>query len=274
MTLKTFKEKSQEFENSPIMPVLFVGHGSPMNAIEENQFTQEWKKLSTKLPKPSAILSISAHWLTEGTFVHEAKRPRTIHDFWGFPEELYNIQYNCSGAPDFAHATQALIKKIKVQSDEEWGIDHGTWVPLLRLFPEADIPTFQLSLDVSAHGKRHYEIGAELMELREKGVLIIGSGNIVHNLGRMNYDRDANPFSWAIEFDALSKELILKGDHASLIHHEKLGTAASLSIPTPDHYWPLLYTLALQKKNESISFPVNGIAHSSISMRTIAMGLE
>jgi 4,5-DOPA dioxygenase extradiol len=273
MTLKNFKDKIIDLDRSETMPALFIGHGSPMNAVEENRFTNGWKDLSTKLPKPRAILCISAHWLTEGTFVHEAMRPKTIHDFWGFPEELYKINYDCIGAPDIARETRSLIEKTNVASDLNWGIDHGTWVPLLRLFPEADIPTFQMSIDVSKSEADHYEIGRELRELRQRGVLIIGSGNIVHNLGRMSYESDTKPYDWAVEFDGISKDLILKGDHKSLIHHDKLGTAAKLSIPTPDHYWPLIYTLAVQKNDEPITFPIDGIAHGSVSMRSVAIGL-
>jgi 4,5-DOPA dioxygenase extradiol len=273
MTLKNFKDKIIDLDRSETMPALFIGHGSPMNALEDNNFTRGWKELGKKLPKPKVILVISAHWLTEGTFVHEAVRPKTIHDFWGFPEELYKINYDCPGAPDMARETKSIITKTSVGSDLNWGIDHGTWVPLLRLFPDADIPTFQMSIDVSKSEEAHYEIGRELAELRQRGVLIIGSGNIVHNLGRVSYDPDTKPLDWAVEFDEISKDLILKGDHQSLINHDKLGTAAKLSIPTPDHYWPLIYTLAVQKNDEPITFPINGIAHGSVSMRTVAIGL-
>lgn len=271
MTLKQFKSKAASYSKTSKMPVLFIGHGNPMNAIEANQYTRAWESLSKKLSKPNAILSVSAHWLTERTFVHAAKRPKTMHDFWGFPDELYEIQYNCPGAPKLAKEVQSLIKKMKVESDSEWGIDHGTWVPLRYLFPEADVPVFQLSIDVSKPSKFHYDIGKELALLRERGVLIIGSGNIVHNLGRMQYEPDAKPYDWAVEFDELSKELVIKGEHEPLITYEKLGKAAVLSIPTPDHYWPLLYSLALQKKDDQISFPVNGIAHGSVSMRAIVI---
>lgn len=273
MTLKNFKDKISHIGGSDKMPVLFIGHGSPMNAVEDNRFTKGWTELGKKLPKPKAILCISAHWLTEGTFVHEAVRPKTIHDFWGFPEELYKISYDCPGSPEMARETKSLAVKNKIEGDLEWGIDHGTWVPLLHLFPEADIPTFQMSLDVGRSEQAHYDLGQELAELRSRGVLIIGSGNIVHNLGRMSYEGEAKPYDWALDFDNISRDLILKGDHKSLIDHEKLGTSAKLAIPTPDHYWPLIYTLALQKNGESISFPVDGITNSSVSMRSVIIGL-
>ena len=206
-----------------------------------------------------------------------AAQPTTIHDFWGFPEDLYRVRYDCPGAPELAAELRSLIKVARVEPDAEWGIDHGTWVPLRFLFPDADIPTLQLSIDLARPSRFHYQLGAELAPLRDQGVLIIGSGNIVHNLGRVSYDSDAEPFDWAEEFDAQARELIEAGDHEALIAYEELGKAASLSIPTPDHYWPLLYVLGLQGKDERggaepISFPVEGIAHGSVSMRAVGSG--
>lgn len=251
------------------MPALFVGHGSPMNAIEDNQYVRAWRELGASLSKPAAILSISAHWLTEGTYVHTSSRPKTIHDFWGFPEELYRIDYDCPGAPMLAREVMSLVSGTVVKADSEWGIDHGTWAPLRHLFPGADIPTCQLSIDISKPSRFHYDLGAQLTPLRERGVLIIGSGNIVHNLGRISFDPEAQPYDWAVEFDELAAKCIEAGDHESLIAYKNLGEAASLSVPTPDHYWPLLYTLGVQGKDERISFPVEGLAHGSISMRAI-----
>lgn len=274
MTLKQLKNKADSYPKTNKMPVLFIGHGNPMNAIEENQYTQAWKTLCTKLPKPNAILAISAHWLTKGTRVHKAKKPKTVHDFWVFPEALYKIQYPCPGAPETVNEIKSLVKGTRVESDTEWGIDHGTWVPLRYLFPDANVPTVQLSIDLSQSSQFHYNLGKELIPLRERGVLIIGSGNIVHNLGRMDYDRDAKSFDWAIEFDDLAKELIVKRDHKKLISYEQLGKAAILSVPTPDHYWPLLYSLGLIEEDDQLSYPVNGIAHSSISMRAIVIGIQ
>ncbi len=269
MTLKEFTQLTDALPYSPRMPVLFVGHGSPMNGIEDTVYAQGWKMLGETLPHPTAILAISAHWLTEGTFVHIAEKPKTIHDFWGFPKELYDITYPCPGSSVYAKATQTLITSTSVGTDLDWGIDHGTWIVLHRMFPKADVPVFQMSIDMSKPGQFHYELGRELAALREKGVLIMGSGNIVHNLGRIDFNEDASIFDWAQEFDEQAKMLIQKGDHAALIDHESLGHAAALAIPTPDHYWPLLYILGLKEKNEEIAFPVEGITHGSISMRSV-----
>lgn len=255
------------------MPVLFIGHGNPMNAVEDNKYSRAWAQLGKNLPKPEAILSISAHWFTEGSFVSEDLRPKTMHDFYGFPEELYEINYQCPGAPETARNIEQLINRTKVENNTKWGIDHGTWVPLVHLFPQANIPTVQLSIDMSQPSEFHYELGRELSELRDKGVLVVGSGNIVHNLGRVDFDPEAQPYDWSIEFDAKVKEFVDKGDHQPLIAYEELGRAALLSIPTPDHYWPLLYVLGLMVRDDDISYPVEGIAHGSVSMRAIALGL-
>lgn len=255
------------------MPALFVGHGSPMNGIEDNTYSRAWEALGARLPRPAAILSVSAHWLTRGTSVHISARPRTIHDFWGFPEQLYGIEYACTGAPEVAREVISLVTKTSVGADQEWGLDHGTWIPLLRMFPGADIPVFQLSIDMSRPSEFHYQLGEELAPLRERGVLVIGSGNIVHNLGRVDYDPDADPYDWSLEFDELSRRLIEEENHGALIDYAALGPAARLSIPTPDHYWPLLYILALREQKEYVDFPVEGIAHGSVSMRAVAFGL-
>lgn len=269
MTLNEFVHITHALPNSPRMPVLFIGHGSPMNGIEDTVFAREWKTLGETLPRPAAILAISAHWLTEGTFVHIAEKPKTIHDFWGFPKELYDLTYPCPGAPLYAEATQLLTEKTQIKKDLDWGIDHGTWIVLHRMYPAANIPVFQLSIDMSQSSQFHYDLSRALRPLREKGVLIIGSGNIVHNLGRIDFNTAATTFDWADEFDTKAKALIAEGDHEALINYEKLGHAAALSIPTPDHYWPLLYTLGLQEKGEEATFPIEGIAHGSISMRSV-----
>lgn len=250
-------------------PVLFVGHGNPMNAIEDNEYSRGWAALAATLPRPHAILCISAHWLTEGTFVHGVEKPRTIHDFWGFPPELYAVEYSCPGAPEQARYTQSLPKRTKVQWDTDWGVDHGTWSVLRRMFPKADVPVFQLSLDMSRPARFHYELGGELAALRDHGVLIIASGNLVHNLGMIAFDDTTAPFDWAVEFDTLAADLIEKGDDKALIEYEHLGHAAALAIPTPDHYWPLLYALALKRKDESATFPIVGISQGSIGMRSV-----
>lgn len=272
MTLHEFKQVVDELPDSPRMPVLFIGHGSPMNAIENNKFTRAWNKLASTIPMPTAILAISAHWLTEGTFVHASKKPKTIHDFWGFPKALYDMDYPCPGSPVVAEGVRRLVGVADVQSDLDWGLDHGTWVVLKRMYPDADIPVFQLSLDISRGAEAHYELGRELAALREKGVLVMGSGNIVHNLGRISFEADAPIIPWAQQFDTEAKKLIIGGDHHALIHYEKLGHEAALAIPTPDHYWPLLYTLALHKDGEDLTFPVEGIVNGSISMRAVKIG--
>lgn len=269
MTLSDFARVSESFPHTERMPALFVGHGNPMNAIEENAYTKAWSELGEALPTPKAILAISAHWITEGTHVHIAAHPRTIHDFWGFPEALSQITYACPGSEDAAAMTQDTIHSTPVIQDRDWGIDHGTWVPLIRMFPAAQIPVYQLSLDVGRTARQHYDLGRELASLRERGILILGSGNLVHNLGRITWGEAARPEAWAIEFDAKATELITQGDHDTLIAHEGLGTAAELSIPTPDHYWPLLSVLGASTKEDAISFPVEGIALGSISMRTV-----
>lgn len=269
MTLKAFARLAETLPDTPRMPALFVGHGSPMNGILDNPYSQGWKILGDTLPRPTAILSISAHWLTEGTFVHTAQSPRTIHDFWGFPKELYDLTYPCPGTPEYAKGVQELLLPRNIKSDTSWGIDHGTWIVLHRMFPEANVPVFQMSIDLSQPASFHYQLGKELAPLREKGVLIMGSGNLVHNLGRIDFDPNAKTFDWAEEFDAQAEMLIKKGDHVSLINYEKLGSGAQLAIPTPDHYWPLLYILGLQEKEEEANFPITGIAHGSISMRSV-----
>ena len=250
--LETLKKLS-DLPETKRMPALFVGHGSPMNGIEENAYVEGWKALGRNLPRPRAILSISAHWLTRGTEVHAAKKPRTIHDFWGFPKELYELNYACPGSPEYAAATIEAVTGTKVRADQEWGIDHGTWIVLHRMYPAADIPVFQMSIDMTRSHKEHYALAKELSLLRRRGVLIMGSGNIVHNLGMIDFNGHAGVFPWAADFDGITKDLIMKRDHTALMNYEKLGHAATLAIPTPDHYWPLLYILGLEENDEEAS---------------------
>lgn len=268
MTLNEFAHSIDELPHTFRMPALFVGHGSPMNGIEDNEFTRAWQNIARALPRPKAILAISAHWLTEGTFVHVAKKPKTIHDFWGFPKELYDLTYPCPGSPLFAGKTKDALGK-EVKDDLDWGIDHGTWIVLHRMYPDADIPVFQMSMDISKPSEFHYQLGKQLSSLRDKGVLIMGSGNIVHNLGRIDFNEDAPVFDWAQEFDDIASRFIIDKNHGALIHYEKLGHSALLSIPTPDHYWPLLYILGLTQEGEQASFPIEGLTHGSISMRSV-----
>lgn len=249
------------------MPVLFVGHGSPMNAIEDNEFHKSWVELGKSLPKPKAILCISAHWLTRGTKVTAMDQPRTIHDFGGFPETLFAQQYPVKGAKEFAKETKSLIKQTTVQEDFEWGLDHGTWSILLPMYPKADIPVYQLSLDYTQPPQYHYNLAKELQALRKKGVLIIGSGNIVHNLGMLNFS--GKTFDWAIEFDQKIKQLIDTRNHKPIINYNELGRAAQYAVPSNDHYLPLLYTLALQGEKEEVNYFNEVTQMGSVSMRSL-----
>jgi 4,5-DOPA dioxygenase extradiol len=269
MTTKELLDHWKKLPETQRMPALFVGHGSPMNGIEDNSFVRGWERLGADLPRPRAILSISAHWLTHSTEVHIAENPRTIHDFWGFPEVLYALTYPCPGSPFDASAVESLVKSTHINKDSDWGIDHGTWIVLHRMYPAADIPVFQMSIDMTRSHKEHYELAKEFALLRKRGVLIMGSGNLVHNLGMIDFNEHANTFPWAREFDEKARELIARHDHQSLIGYEKLGHIAQLSIPTPDHYWPLLYILGLQEEDEGVTFPIEGITHGSISMRSV-----
>ncbi len=251
------------------MPALFVGHGSPMNAIEDNEFSRAWAEVGQALPRPEAILCVSAHWETAGTLVTGMERPKTIHDFGGFPRELYAMQYPAPGSPELARLTQATVRKTQVHLDQTWGLDHGTWSVLCRMFPAADIPVIQLSLDQTQTPEFHYTLGKELRALRNKGVLIVGSGNIVHNLRIVTFQDKA--YDWAIEFDEILKKLIESGDHDSLVNYQSLGQAARLAIPTNEHYLPLLYILALQDRPEQIRFFADRVTLGSISMRSLVI---
>ncbi len=270
MTFDSLKTLASDLPQSERMPVLFVGHGSPMNALEDNIFSRGWKTLGASLPKPNAVLCISAHWLThEETLVHVGEKPETIHDFWGFPQELYDIRYPAPGSPEHARETKRAIISTVVKEDTKWGLDHGVWVVLHHLFPLAHIPVFQLSIDFSKHADFHYALGKEISALRNKGVLIIGSGNIVHNLGKVSFEENAPIFDWAEEFDARAKKLLQDGNDEALMQYQKLGASAELAIPMPDHYWPLIYTLGARDRKDTLSFPIEGIAHGSISMRSV-----
>lgn len=248
------------------MPVLFVGHGSPMNAIEDNEYSRSWTKMGKALPTPTAILCISAHWYIDGTHVLGTEKPETIYDFWGFPEKLYKQTYPAPGSPQLARTVQGLLDRTSVTWDLGWGFDHGTWSVTKRLFPEANIPTIQLSIDYSKPSIFHYELGKKLAVLRSQGVLILGSGNIVHNLGIVRFEDDAKPFEWAEEFDATARTLLDTRDHKKLCDYESLGKAAELSIPTPEHYLPLLTSLGATSTKDELSYFCSGIEFGSVSM--------
>ncbi len=253
-----------------LMPVLFMGHGSPMNAIEENEFSQAWQQAARQLPLPRAILCVSAHWETTGSFVTAMTQPRTIHDFYGFPKALFDKQYPAPGLPELAQRVIELVGDAHVQPDSSWGLDHGTWSVLCRMYPQAEIPVVQLSLDRQVDPAEHYALGQKLTELRNEGILILGSGNIVHNLRLMVWEDTA--FDWAIEYDEKVKQWILDEDHASIIHYEKHGKPAMLSVNSAEHYLPLLYILGLRQPHERATFFADKLWGGSLSMRCVRFG--
>jgi 4,5-DOPA dioxygenase extradiol len=272
MKLNEMNELTSSFYSTVQMPVLFVGHGSPMNAIEENEFVQGWRAIGKTLPKPNAILCISAHWETRGTSITVMEKPRTIHDFGGFPQELFEVQYPAAGSPELAEETRSIIKKTEIGLDEKWGLDHGCWSVLKRMFPDADIPVIQMSLDYSRPAQYHYELARELSPLRKKGILIMGSGNMVHNLRMVDWDKMNNPgfgYDWAIEANEKMKKYILSDDHQSLINYREQGKAFELAIPTPEHFLPLLYTLALKEGNEKIELFNDKPVMGSLTMTSV-----
>jgi 4,5-DOPA dioxygenase extradiol len=261
--------------NTEKMPVLFLGHGSPMNAIEENEFVDGWRNIGKTLTKPNAILCVSAHWETRGSCVTAMDKPTTIHDFGGFPGELFDVQYPAPGSPDLARETKSIIKKTIVSLDENWGLDHGCWSVVKHLYPNADVPVIQLSLDYYQSPQYHYDLARELSPLRNKGVLIIGSGNIVHNLGLVNWEKIDEPgfgYDWAIEANEIIKRFILSNDHKALIDYKSQGRAINMAIPTPDHFLPLLYSLALKEENEIINIFNDKEVAGSLSMTSIKIG--
>jgi len=257
-----------------LMPVVFVGHGNPMNALENNDYTRAWAKLGAALPRPRAVLSISAHWFIGNSAVTVSAAPETIHDFGGFPRELFEVQYPAPGDPELAVRVQALLKPLPVRSDEEWGLDHGTWSVLCKMYPQADIPVVQLSMNEWQGPQDHYDLGKRLAALREEGVLIVGSGNLIHNLHTYAWRREqVEPYDWAVDFERRVRELILAGDDQPLVDYEnRLGSEAKLAAPTPEHYLPLLYVLGARQQGEAVTFPVEGVDGGSISMLTVQVG--
>lgn len=258
-----------------MMPLLFIGHGSPMNGIEDNEFSAYWEKLGKEIPIPKAVLCVSAHWLTKGTHVTAMPQPRTIHDFGGFPQALFDVQYPAPGDPELAKETASLIHTTQTGLDHDWGLDHGTWTVIRRMYPKANIPVLQLSIDFYKGPQYHYSLAKELSALRKKGVLIVGSGNMVHNLRMIAWDKMNEPdyaYDWAAEISDTFKKHILSGDHQSLIDYEKLGSSAKLAIPTPDHYLPLLYILGLQQKDEAVSLFNDKHVAGSLTMTSVRIG--
>jgi 4,5-DOPA dioxygenase extradiol len=273
-SMMELKDIGQLLHHLPLtekMPALFLGHGSPMNAIEDNEFVRGFIKTSKELPKPKAILCISAHWETKGTYLTASPQPKTIHDFGGFPPALYAVQYPAKGSPELALVTQQLITQTNVQLDHDWGLDHGAWSVLKHLYPAADIPVIQMSLDYSQAPHYHYELAKQIASLRNRGILVVGSGNMVHNLRLVDWKRlnENYAYDWATEVSEKMKNLILDNNHTALTHYNQQGKAFALAIPTPEHFLPLLYILALKEKNETVSFFNDKPVAGALSMTSI-----
>lgn len=266
---------SQEIDSTEKMPLLFLGHGSPMNAIEENQFVTGFRYVAKTLPKPTAILCISAHWFTNGTKVTAMENPPTIHDFGGFPKELFQVQYPAKGSPTLAKETKEILAPTPVELDEKWGLDHGAWSVIKHLYPNADVPIMQMSIDYTKPPQYHYDLAKRLNSLRKKGILIIGSGNIIHNLRLVdfqNFDKDNYGYDWAIEARETVNKYLQNGDYQPLINYNTLSKAVQLAVPTPDHYLPLIYTLGLQEKEEKITLFNDKLVAGSLSMTSVKIG--
>jgi len=271
--LSSFQDLTNTFkEEDETMPTLFVGHGSPMNAIEDNEFSARWRQMGKEITKPKAVVCVSAHWLTRGSHVTAMNNPKTIHDFGGFPKALFDAQYPAPGSPKLAIEIADLVKTTNVHHDHEWGLDHGTWSVVKQMYPEANIPVLQFSIDYSKTAQYHFDLAKQLLALRKKGVLIIGSGNMVHNLGILDWQNPNSGFDWAIEMNEKFKSAIENGDNQALIQYEKFGSAAKLAIPSIDHYFPLLYIMALKEKNDKISFFNDKATMGSITMTSVKIG--
>jgi 4,5-DOPA dioxygenase extradiol len=274
-TLPEFRKFTENLKDQEhLMPVLFVGHGSPMNGIEDNEFSQRWKALAKEIPVPAAVLVVSAHWFTKGTRVTAMDFPKTIHDFGGFPQELFDVQYKAPGSPALANETASLLHSAHVELDHDWGLDHGAWTIIRHMYPDANIPVLQLSIDFTKGPQYHYDLAKELVALRKKGVLIMGSGNMVHNLRMVAFDKIESEFGydWAIQMNDKFKQLITAGDYQPLINYDTLGREAKLAIPTPEHYLPLLYTLAVKDNKDNVSFFNDKAVGGSLTMTSVKLG--
>jgi 4,5-DOPA dioxygenase extradiol len=275
MMLNELTKLTKPLKGTDKMPVLFIGHGSPMNAIGENEFVSGWRIIGKTFPKPNAILCVSAHWETRGTYVTAMSKPPTIHDFGGFPKELFEVEYPAPGSPELASETKNIVKNSEVGLDTRWGLDHGCWSVVKHLYPNADVPVIQLSLDYFQPAQHHYDLAKELSSLRNKGVLIIGSGNMVHNLGLVSWENMEVPgygYDWAIEANEKMKKFILSNDHKPLIDYKMQGKAFNLAIPTPEHFLPLLYSLALKEENEKIEVFNDKEVGGSLTMTSMKIG--
>lgn len=271
--IKNVLSGSNETLAASKMPVLFLGHGSPMNALAHNQFTADLRSLGESLPKPKAILAVSAHWLTSGTRVEKAEQPKTIHDFYGFPEALYKIEYPAKGSPETADRVLEVMRAHDAIADAEWGLDHGTWSVLRHMYPKAEIPVLQLSINRNLNLRQHLELAKDLKSLRDQGVLIVGSGNVTHNLYQIDWDPSAAPFDWAQEYDELIKSSLLSRNMSELLAEKPENHSLwKMAHPSIDHYIPLLYTLGASDEAEPVSFPHEGIQHGSLSMRAVKIG--
>lgn len=274
-SLKDLYNWSKDLKSTDTLPALFIGHGSPMNGILDNEFSRQWAKMANEIPRPKAVLVVSAHWLTRGTFITAMENPKTIHDFGGFPKELFEVEYPALGSPALAKETSDLVVSTNIEPDHEWGLDHGTWTVVRHMYPEADIPILQLSIDYYQSPDFHYRLGKDLQELRRRGVLVIGSGNMVHNLRMVAWDKLNEPefgFDWALEMNSLFKSKIESKNHRDLINYRSLGQAGKLAIPTPDHYFPLLYLLGIQGKKEEVSFFNDKAVGGSLTMTSVKFG--
>ncbi len=275
MNLNDLQNISDHFTLTPKMPVLFLGHGSPMNAIEENRFVQGFRKMATEIPKPNAILCISAHWFTRGTKVTAMDMPRTIHDFGGFPQALFDVEYPAPGDPALAKETAGLLAPVPVEEDHSWGLDHGAWSVIKHLYPEADIPVIQMSIDYTKPPQYHFDLAKKLNKLREKGILIIGSGNIIHNLRLIDWRNINTPgagWDWAIEAREKTNHWILDGNFKNIIEYQNQGISLQYAIPTPDHYLPLVYTLGLKTSSDELSLFNDELIGGSLSMTSVRIG--
>ncbi|MGF1922954.1 MAG: 4,5-DOPA dioxygenase extradiol [Bacteroidia bacterium] len=271
--METFKTFAAGLPASDLMPVLFMGHGSPMNGIEINEFSSKWMEIAQRIPTPSAVIVVSAHWFTKGTRITAMDFPPTIHDFGGFPQALFDVQYPAPGSPQLAEEAARLIKPTDVVLDHDWGLDHGAWSVIKHMYPLANIPVLQLSIDYTKDARYHYDLAKELSALRSKGVLILASGNMVHNLRMVNWEMmNGGGYDWAIEMNERFKSLILNGDHQELINYEAMGSAARLAIPTPEHYLPLMYTLGLQNPHEEATLFNDKAIGGSLTMTSVQVG--
>jgi len=271
--LSQFRSFTQGLPQTELMPALFIGHGSPMNGIEQNEFSESWAELGRKIPTPKAVLVVSAHWYTHGTFITAMDSPTTIHDFGGFPQALFDVQYPAPGNPELAAQIPQMIHSTSVGLDHDWGLDHGSWTVIRHMYPEANIPVLQLSIDYTKSPQEHYEIAQEIYALRKKGILVLGSGNMVHNLRMLNWQMiHGGGYDWAIDINNTFKNLIANGDHKPLIDYRNLGQEAMLAIPTPEHYLPLIYSLGMKKDKEEISFFNDKAVGGSLTMTSVLIG--